>query len=183
MVIRYIPFHPISIIFSLEKQFFLTFNSSAKIKSFVVLSKRNALVILFGCNCKNQFSLGCLWKMSSNNSSASVWSYFDKIQNEEKAKCRKCVTETKISCKGSSTSDLVKHLRGVHNMIDEFPVASGSGTKRSSEAALDNAPRKVQASMFNFVKRHLWPKSWPNCLPLMDFQLMLLPGVSLSDRQ
>lgn len=45
--------------------------------------------------------------------SSEVWKYFDKV-NRDIAKCKKC--NGSISCKGSSTGGMIKHLSGRHNI-------------------------------------------------------------------
>ena len=45
--------------------------------------------------------------------SSEVWSHFKRIENS-KAICKKCPKI--LSCKGSSTSSLINHLRGVHKI-------------------------------------------------------------------
>lgn len=56
-----------------------------------------------------------------------VWSYFDR-DGKEKARCRKC--PKLLSCKGSSTSALLNHIRNVHNIN----VSSNSNNNEGEEA-------------------------------------------------
>lgn len=45
----------------------------------------------------------------------SIWTYFSKEKGAEKAKCLKCQDKF-LSCKGSSTSGLIRHLQHVHKI-------------------------------------------------------------------
>lgn len=44
---------------------------------------------------------------------SSVWKYFDRM-GKDQARCRKC--PKMLSCKGSSTSSLLNHIRNIHNI-------------------------------------------------------------------
>ena len=51
-------------------------------------------------------------------STSSAWKYFEKIDSET-ARCNEC---SKIfKCKGGSTNGLNKHLKNVHDKLDEDP--------------------------------------------------------------
>lgn len=43
---------------------------------------------------------------------AEVWNHYKKSENREKASCKYC--SARISCKGSSTSGLIRHLSAIH---------------------------------------------------------------------
>lgn len=77
---------------------------------------------------------------------AEIWKYFEKLpEDREKARCRKCLQI--LSCKGSSTSGLLRHMKNKHD-LDLKPSPETSVAKVSSVAV----PVK-QESMLKFVKR------------------------------
>ena len=45
---------------------------------------------------------------------SEVWNYFTKNESEEIANCNKCTKP--ISCKGNSTSGMIRHLSGKHQI-------------------------------------------------------------------
>lgn len=82
---------------------------------------------------------------------AKVWKYFGKI-NESAAQCSLCPKQ--ISCKGSNTSGLSRHLQRVHNIsINQTPVESTSviqpGT--SSESESKRIKREKQCEITEYV--------------------------------
>lgn len=68
---------------------------------------------------------------------SEAWKYFEKVVNTETAKCKQC--NATISCKGSSTSGMVKHLRIRHSISFQNAKANSSvlpsKKRKSSEAS------------------------------------------------
>lgn len=71
----------------------------------------------------------------------TVWKYFKRI-SPEKAKCLKCVN-TVLSCKGSSTSGLIRHLAGVHKIYKD---GDGPASKSPSSKSPPSKQQRISES-------------------------------------
>lgn len=81
---------------------------------------------------------------------ADVWQYFTKLStNGEKAQCSKCPQQ--LSCKGSSTSGLLRHLQGKHNITIKRPTAEDQ--QPSSAPTPCKVAKPEGSSMIQFIKR------------------------------
>lgn len=79
---------------------------------------------------------------------AEIWQYFEKYPaDRDKARCRKC--QQILSCKGSSTSGLLRHMKNKHE-INVIPPANTDNSATKGSASI--LPTK-QPSMLKFVKR------------------------------
>lgn len=79
---------------------------------------------------------------------SEVWNHFKKDENSEKASCNYC--SSKILCKGSSTSGLMRHLSAVH--------PEKITKRKENEANLEPGPScskmsKLQPTILKYTKR------------------------------
>lgn len=78
---------------------------------------------------------------------ADVWKYFTKLSTDaEKAQCAKCPQI--LSCKGASTSGLLRHLQHKHNITLKRPISEDQQPSSASKLS-----KPGESSMFQFVKR------------------------------
>lgn len=78
---------------------------------------------------------------------AEVWKLFDKEPNET-ARCKKCLQT--LSCKGSSTSGMLRHMKNKHGV--EFKPTASNDPANDKSSNLPG-PMKQQSSMLKYVKR------------------------------
>lgn len=95
-----------------------------------------------------------------NKSKTFVWQYFDKTENNEEAKCKKC--SVLIKCKGCSTSGLLRHLKNKHSIDKpsaEVSACVNSAAKRDREADPKTNPSKClkstsyQPTLVSFMRK------------------------------
>ncbi|KAF2905211.1 hypothetical protein ILUMI_00988 [Ignelater luminosus] len=98
-------------------------------------------------------------------SESNVWKYFKKCSGQGLARCTKCPKT--MSCKGSSTSDLSRHLEAIHGIRPFKRTASASvannveetdeNVKKSRLAVEDNISIRVIANS-DFIRQALSDK-------------------------
>lgn len=85
----------------------------------------------------------------------SVWKYFVKEGNDQ-AKCLKCINKI-LSCKGSSTSGLIRHLEAIHkiNLKKRKQTVDSDSSESQNQGAPDNSVSKFlqRQSMAEIVAR------------------------------
>lgn len=88
----------------------------------------------------------------------SAWTYFTKEKGGEKAECLIC--SKLLSCKGSSTSGLIRHLQHIHklNLLkrtanDELPSSSNVSTKPTNQPQTLTTSCTKKQSMSEIVAR------------------------------
>lgn len=82
-------------------------------------------------------------------SSTDCWKYFNKSVLKDKAICKTCNKE--LSIRGSSTTGLIRHLEGVHNILPKRRSDLNENT--IGESSAEPTPKKLNNSILNFVKR------------------------------
>jgi len=84
-----------------------------------------------------------------------VWKYFKKVRAEDKAICSKC--NKTLSCKGSTTSSLIRHLKTNHAIIREFDDENiknnNSDTLKSPIDVTKKRKIETQGLMTAFLKK------------------------------
>lgn len=80
--------------------------------------------------------------------SDSVWQYFTKT-SDDKARCHKCINKT-ISCKGGSTSGLIRHLVHIHN-INLLKRKNEENIAGPSNAQTPKLPKPNTANISSFL--------------------------------
>jgi hypothetical protein len=89
---------------------------------------------------------------------SEVWNFFEKM-GSERAKCKEC--NSPISCKGSSTGGMIKHLKGKHNIEirpktntnTPQPSKKRKSVENNASSSSSSAPTSADTGMFKFVKR------------------------------
>lgn len=109
---------------------------------------------------------------------ALVWKYFDKKANE-KAECNYNKCGTQLSYKGGSTGSLIKHLRMVHKLNEEFPVnkrsvSESSGSKE--DVNVQDPKRKTQQPITSFLKRQSMQEMIAKMLAIDGFSANSIRG-------
>ncbi|GLV44545.1 hypothetical protein CBL_12108 [Carabus blaptoides fortunei] len=79
---------------------------------------------------------------------SAVWNYFERLERAQ-AKCLKC--ESKLCCKGSSTSALLNHLKLRHDII--LNRVSNIDSESESMPSTSKPKQIEQSGLLSFVKR------------------------------
>ena len=82
---------------------------------------------------------------NENKKMAEVWEYYERV-DDENAKCSKC--NKLMSCKGSSTSGLNRHLTSIHNININKRKCIEQKEKNLSKTSINQQP-----SILSFTKR------------------------------
>ena len=84
--------------------------------------------------------------MSHSQNRSIAWTYFDRLDEVESAKCKKC--QSVLKCKKYSTTGLLRHLRSAHNeILGEIQTVEHSQKKRKKETERADTLEEIVAKL------------------------------------